>query len=339
MTFRSSHLPVYVDMRWPAGTGIGNVMAAISRLRPVEFEITRLDLNGSVAGPFSPINVARQLGRQSRKGVFWNPGFIPPAWSRMPTVVTVHDLTHLHYYSRAHSVYYNAVLRPLYRRCDAIVCVSEFTRNEFLEWSGMDPDRVFVVYNGVDPSFAATDGLPRSASDYVFYPGNHRAYKNLDRLVEGYARSGLAGSGVRLVMTGQENLALRQLAVALGVSDSLSFTGRVSDEEIRRLYRNARAVAFISLYEGFGLPLIEAMASGVPVMTSGVSSLPEVAGDAALIVDPTSVEEIAAGLVRVCTDDILRAELVRRGAERVRRFDWGVSANEFWKIVQSVACV
>jgi glycosyltransferase involved in cell wall biosynthesis len=329
--------PVYSDLRWPLKTGIGNVLTELRARVPGHVRVVDAAVQGSIGSPLSPLAITRAVRRQQpENGVFWSAGFVPPVACRMPAVVTVHDLTHLRFYSRAHRIYYNQILRPLYRRCEAIVCVSDYTRREFLAWSGMAPHRVHVVLNGVAPVFAENQQKSDLPFRYVLYPGNQRGYKNLARLIAAYARSTLPGQGVRLVLTGQANPLLVLQATTLGVAEQLHFTGWVADADLPRLYKGAEAVAFVSLYEGFGLPLVEAMASGVPVLTSNVSAMPEVAGDAALIVDPYSVEAIAAGLDRIVNDTDLRAELVARGSEQVKRFDWDQSAHALWAIVEEV---
>ncbi len=328
---------VFSDMRWPEKTGIGNVMTAMVDGCPGHAEVVDLDVQGRIGSPLSPLAVSRSLrGKALDGGVFWSAGFVPPLWSPVPSVVTVHDLTHLHFYSRAHALYYRHFFLPLYRRCEAVVCVSDYTRREFIEWSGMPASRVHVVLNGVSPQFSAnteTLGLPYR---YVLYPGNHRSYKNLDRLVCAYARSGLRDMDVHLVMTGTENVELMNLARNEGVEAYVHFAGRLADADLPRVYRGAEAIAFVSLYEGFGLPIVEAMASGVPVLTSNVSAMPEVAGDAALIVDPYSVDDIARALRQLMVEPGLRAELAGRGREQVRRFDWTASADALWSIVDDV---
>lgn len=326
--------PVYADLRWPSKTGIGNVQSELLARVPNRAKVVDLAVEGALGSPLSPLAVSQALKRsRAGDGVFWNPGFIPPLSSGMPSVVTVHDLTHLHFYSRLHRVYYQLVFKHLYRRCSAVVCVSDFTRREFLAWSGMPAERVHVVHNGVQPIYAENDqtyGLPYR---YVLYPGNHRGYKNIVRLMEAFARSSLPKQDIHLVMTGSENPALTRRAGELGVSSLVRFTGRVQDAELPRLYKGALLVAFVSLYEGFGLPLVEAMASGVPVLTSNVSAMPEVAGDAALIVDPYSVEAIANGLDVLARDEVMREDLVGKGLQRVSAFDWDVSAGELWSII------
>lgn len=328
---------VYSDMRWPPKTGIGFVMDAMVARMPSRLKLVDVQVQGGAGSPLSPWAFTQALRRaEARDGVVWSAGFVPPLYTALPTVVTVHDLTHLHFYSKAHRLYYNTVFRPLYRRCQAVVCVSDYTRHEFLAWSGMDPKRVHVVLNGVGPEFAANAQTLNLPFEYVLYPGNHRSYKNLDRLIRAYAASSLPGRGICLALTGLENPALTALAAQLGVAQQLRFLGRLPDADLPRVYRGALAVAYVSLYEGFGLPIVEAMASGTPVLTATVSSMPEVAGDAALLVDPRDVAAIAAGLDRLSTDAALRADLVARGRERVARFDWDQSARALWSLVDEV---
>jgi glycosyltransferase involved in cell wall biosynthesis len=197
--------------------------------------------------------------------------------------------------------------------------------------------QVHVIHNGVDPAFARNDEVFESNFPYVLYPGNRRNYKNLDRLLTAYARSSLPAKGVHLMLTGQPDATLKELAHTLGISWRISFAGDVSDVMMPRLYRGALFVAFVSLYEGFGLPILEAMASGVPVLTSNVSAMPEVAGNAALIVDPHSISDITISMNRLANDSVLRQELVQRGRERAARFSWDRSASALWNIVHEAS--
>jgi glycosyltransferase involved in cell wall biosynthesis len=200
----------------------------------------------------------------------------------------------------------------------------------------MPPDKVHVVLNGVSNTYhenQTTFGLPYR---YVLYPGNHLSYKNLERLIMAYAGSALPHQDIHLAMTGHANQALVEHARRAGVESNLHFLGRVNDEDLPKIYKGALFVAFVSLYEGFGLPIVEAMASGVPVLTSHISAMSEVAGNAALIIDPYSIEDITKGLNTLAGDDVLRQELVGKGRERVTRFDWDRSARELWSIVDRV---
>ncbi|CAN0627632.1 mannosyl-N-acetyl-alpha-D-glucosaminyl-diphospho-ditrans,octacis-undecaprenol 3-alpha-mannosyltransferase / alpha-1,3-rhamnosyltransferase [Burkholderia multivorans] len=332
----SSRLLVHTDMRWPVGTGIHNVMMAYVERAPACMQIEPLPVEGGVAHPLSPLRLTRALRRrQAGDGVFWNPGFVPAALPNCPSVVVVHDLTHRHFYTRAHRLYYDHVLRPLYRRCSAIVCVSDFTRNEFLGWSGMPRERVHVIRNGVDAAYKRNRETLDSAFPYVLYPGNRRNYKNVHRLIEAFGASGLASLGIRLMLTGTPAPALVAHAEHCQAG-SLAFAGVLPNDAMPKLYRGALFVAFLSLYEGFGLPILEAMASEVPVLTSATSAMQEVAGDAAALVDPLAVPDIAAAMRRLGTDASWREELVGRGRERIRRFDLDASARTLWQLVDRV---
>jgi len=329
---------VYADLRWQPGTGIGAVQSALLSRIPAGFEIVDLGVMGRIGSPLSPLAISGALSRQKpRRGAFWSPGYMPPLSSSLPSVVTVHDLTHLHFYTRLHAAYYNGLMKRLYRKCRGVICVSEYTRREFLEWAGMRSDDVHVIHNGVSELFFNVTegfGLP---FPYVFYPGNRRAYKNLDRLLEAYARSRLPVEGIHLVLTGPPDRHLQARAKRIRIERLTHFVGQVREEEVARLYRGATAVVFVSLYEGFGLPIVEAMAAGVPVLTSNVSSMPEIAGEAAVLVEPTRTDEIAAGLECVSFDSELRRKLVRLGKDRARLFDWDSSAARVWQAVARVA--
>lgn len=328
---------VGADLRWPAGTGIGVVKRELLARCPPGMQVVDIGVAGRIGSPLSPLRIASSLRRHPRVDVFWSPGYMPPAVSRVPVVLTVHDLTHLHYYSTIHRVYYSSVLRPLYRRCARIICGSEFARQEFVNWANPDPARVAVIPHGLAERFQRSQSTANRTEPYVLYPGNRRAYKNLPRLIQSYARSALPQNGIRLMLTGEEDAGTRGLARACGVEDRVVFAGKLDDDELAKIYSGALAVAFISLYEGFGLPIIEAMGCGVPVLCADTTSLPEVAGGAALLVDPLAVADIARGLERVTMDEVERQRLIAAGRQRAAFFDWNRSADMTWRVIAQAA--
>jgi glycosyltransferase involved in cell wall biosynthesis len=329
---------VYADLRWPPKTGIGAVQTELLRRTPAAIDIVDLGVATRIGSPVSPLAIGRALRRPLQAGsAFWSPGFVPPSTSKLASVVTVHDLIHLHYHTKFHAMYYNVVLKRLYRRCSAVICVSEYTRREFLEWSGLSPNSVFTVHNGVSSKFFDEGAKFRLPFPYIFYPGNRRAHKNLESLFDAYALSPLARLGVHLVLTGAADEKLSRKAVELGIEASVHFVGSVDDTELVQLYRGAVLTAFVSLYEGFGLPILESMAAGVPVLTSNVTAMPEVAGNAALMVDPKSVPSIAQGLEDLCCDQQLRGRLIDLGRARASQFTWDVCATKVWDIVARIA--
>ena len=236
--------------------------------------------------------------------------------SRVPVVVTVHDLALLRHpeaFRPWHRTTGQLALRSAVRAADAIVAVSEFTRDELVDLLGVPEERIRVVRNGVEPIFSA--GGPRAEGDYVLAVGTLEPRKNLARVVEA-AR--LAGVDLRVVG-----------AAGWGGEDVPGWVGRVPDEELARLYRGARCVLYASLYEGFGLPVLEAMASGVPVVTSRGGATEEVAGGAAVLVDPRDPQAIAAGVHEATRR---RDELIPRGLDRAREFTWSAAADAVEKL-------
>jgi len=321
-------------MRWPLHTGIGQVLEAYVARKPEEVVLVDLNVTGQIGSPLSPLQIALAMWRAKKgRALFWSAGFVPPLFGSKRAVVFVHDLTHLRYYNKIHRIYYAIVLKALYRRCAAVVCVSEFTRAEFLAWSKADPAKVHVIKNGTPGEFVKNNSAHKLPYKYVLYPGNHRSYKNLERLVRAFAKSNIGKRGIHLLLTGDEEPALRRTIDECELQNLVHFCGRVPSGKMPSLYRGAEAIVFVSLYEGFGLPILEAMASDVPVVTSATSAMPEVAGNAALIVDPYSVDAIAGALVCITTDEKLRSELVAKGRVRLREFDWDSSAEKFWRLI------
>jgi glycosyltransferase involved in cell wall biosynthesis len=236
--------------------------------------------------------------------------FRGPYRARAPVVLTVHDLAVLRHpaaFPRWHRFTARAALAGV-RSAAAVVALSEFTKGETVELLGVDPERVRVVPNGLEPVFTP-DGEP-TTGEYVLAVGTLEPRKNLGRVVEAARRA-----GVELRVVG---------AKGWGRVDVPGWIGRVSDEELARLYRGALCVVYVSLYEGFGLPVVEAMASGAPVVTSTGGATEEIAGGAAVLVDPTDVDAVAAGIAEAFDR---RDELVPRGLARAATFTWQRAAD------------
>ena len=260
-----------------------------------------------------------RLGRRARAlDVLHCTTFRGPLRSSVPTVVTVHDLAILRApaaFPRWHRLYGRAGLERVLRAADVIVAVSEFTRREVTALVDVPAERVRVVPNGVDASFTP-DG-PRADGDYVLAVATLEPRKNLGRAVDA-ARE----AGVELRVVG---------ARGWGGVDVHGWVGEVPDAELAALYRGARSVLYPSLYEGFGLPVLEAMACGTPVVTSRATAMEEVAGTAAVLVDPLDVSSIAAGIREAASRS---DELVPAGLARARDFTWDRAADavvEVWR--------
>lgn len=328
------------DARWPVGTGIRRVADLYLDFAPAHVKLEQLVNGVPIGSPFSSIGLSGAIFRQRQKvpgELFWNPGYVPPLPGITKSVVMVHDLIHLHFYTRAHRLFFDFIYKPLYRRCDHIICISEHTRQEFLAWSGMSDDKVSVVPNAIAPSFASSSDALRVERPFIFYAGNRRSYKNVPMLVKAFSASGLAQQGFDLVLSGNVDPALQAIAKDGNSDDALKFAGVLSDEELVSYYKAARCVAYLSRYEGFGLPILEAMECDTPLLLMHATSLPEVAGDAALYVYENEVGEISEALKKICLDEGLRKELVDKGRIRRQLYSAEASSTKLWSLLQAVA--
>jgi glycosyltransferase involved in cell wall biosynthesis len=291
--------------------------------------------------------------RRERPDVFHAPHYVLPAGVPCRSVVTIHDCIHLMFPqylpNRMAYAYARASMWAAARRSDCILTVSEASKRDILHFFNVPPEKIVVVYNAIDDHFWVTppdEDVARVRERYqldhqfVLYVGNIKPHKNLVRLIESFAEFRQSGfEDVKLLIIGDEISklpALRRAVHRHKLHKHVRFLGYVSEQTLGILYRLAAVFVFPSLYEGFGLPPLEAMASGTPVVTSNVSSLPEVAGDAAVLVDPYDIDSIVDGLRRVVGDPALAAELRRRGLVRAREFSWERSVERTRQVYQDV---
>ena len=292
----------------------------------------------------------RSLGPEVRRrgpDVLFVPAHVLPfAWtsrSMPPQVMTVHDLGYLHF-PEAHPwrqrTYLNLTTRWAVARANRLICDSEATRQDLIRFCRAKPGKLHTVHLGWRPP-SETDPVcdPRTVlakfklrRPFALFVSTLQPRKNAERLIHAYGRLHIREDpGWDLVLAGRIGwLAEPILAAARSspAAEAIHTLGYVEEEDVAVLRRQARFFCYPSLHEGFGLPVLEAQSQGVPVMTSRSSSLPEVAGDAALLVDPEDVDEIAQAMLRLSRDEKLRAELVAKGHENVKRFSWEKAARE-----------
>ena len=298
-----------------AGTArvVRGLLGALRDRPGIELELLAFGGAGRISsvvrdGIWYPLGLAR---RARGLDVLHCTTFRGPVGFSVPTVVTVHDLAILRApeaFPRWHRLYGRAGLERVLRAADAIIAVSEFSRREVTALADVPAERVRVVPNGVDVLFTP-DG-PRAAGDYVLAVATLEPRKNLARAVDAAHEA-----GVELRVVG---------ARGWGGVDVPGWVGEVPDAELAALYRGARCVVYPSLYEGFGLPVLEAMACGTPVVTSRETAMEEVAGNAAVLVDPLDPSSIATGIHEASSR---RDELVPAGLARAREFTWARAAD------------
>jgi glycosyltransferase involved in cell wall biosynthesis len=276
-----------------------------------------------------------------------------------PFVVTVHDLSSLLYEDLPLSRrrFRNLQVRRGLERAARVIAVSNATRRDIEGLFGVHADKIRQIYNALDPKFLE-DGPDQGSPEmeqtleryqirrpFLLYVGTIRRQKNIPRLVEAFAvlRAELEGHPVygdlRLIILGDEitrHPEVRRTVIQTRVEHAVRFLGFVPFQTMRVFYSSAAAFVFPSLYEGFGLPPLEAMASGTPVITSNSSSLPEVVGDAAVLVNPENVFEIARGIRDTLLSDPLRQSLIAKGREQTRRFSWDDTARQVQEVYREV---
>ena len=353
------------------GTYLRNILIELSRLdRETEYivlcrpdDVESGDVLGrnfrmvpETAPPYSiaeqfriPLSLARE-----RVKLVHEPHYVLPPLVRCRSVVTIHDCIHLMFPqylpSKLAHVYAKGAMWAAAHKADRILTVSEASKHDILRFFDVPAEKVAVIYNAIDERFLAPANAERMElvrqryqldHPFVLYVGNIKPHKNIERLIDAFGRArSECPDDLKLVIIGDEISkypGLRQSVHKHKLDKHVRFLGFQPTETLAAFYRLARAFVFPSLYEGFGLPPLEAMACGSPVVTSNVSSLPEVAGGAALLVDPYDADAIAHGIVQAVTDETLRGDLIKRGLDRARSFSWPQSVRKIHEIYMQVA--
>jgi glycosyltransferase involved in cell wall biosynthesis len=313
---------------------------------------------------------------QSEESPFWNDVVLPytlkknqvqllhtphygaPRFLHCKSVITIHDCVHILFpnYASSKSAYNQAkkATRRTIKKCSHIFTVSEATQRDLMRLFSVPEEKITVVYNAIDERAVLSDNPEEQKrvleryqiqDPFLLYAGNIKPHKNIARIIEAFSvlkmelKDDETWKNLKLIIIGDElskHQFLRRTVIRSGVQHDVRFFGFVPYETLKVFYKSAQIFVFPSLYEGFGLPPLEAMANGTPVLASNVSSLPEVLGDAALLINPENVFEISRGLKHLLFDSHLRAELIEKGLEQVRKYSWRQSAELVWKTYQKV---
>ncbi|HGZ0313770.1 TPA: glycosyltransferase family 4 protein, partial [Klebsiella pneumoniae] len=307
------------DERWIGEHGIGRYAYEIQ---------TRIKFNNTIKSkvkPTSPLDIfVTPWYLLFNSLIFITPGFNAPWFFAKRTIITIHDLNHIDIKgndSVLKSLYYNLILKRACKKCIAIFTVSEFSKKRIVDWSGISPKKVVVAGNGVSKGFIPTGEKYLPGYKYFLCVSNRKEHKNEKRLIDAYCRLENKHD-VKLLFTGNPTDEMIDYIKSNNAQENIIFTGYIDEADFPKYYRGSIALLMPSLYEGFGLPVIEAMACGVPVLASNTTALNELARGYAITVDPFSIGEITAGLNSLITDDVLREELVIKGLQRAKEYSW-----------------
>jgi glycosyltransferase involved in cell wall biosynthesis len=287
-----------------------------------------------------------------RLDVLHSPDFIPPRYTRYPAVITVHDLAFLLYprFLTKQSARYYGQVDVAARRAAHIIAVSQSTRRDVIKLLGVPSDKVTVIHEAAQPLFRPLDRAQARQhvasvfgveQDFILFVSTIEPRKNLPTLLEAFRKMrDVHRVEVKMVVAGRRGWLTEEMndqIDKLQLNGHVHFLGAVPNEELLYLYNAAKVFALPSFYEGFGLPPLEAMACGTPIVVSNTSSLPEVVGDAGQLVDPNDVEAWSVVLWRVLSDENLRAEMCEKGLRRVASFSWERAARETLAVYHKAA--
>jgi glycosyltransferase involved in cell wall biosynthesis len=271
--------------------------------------------------------------------------------TKVPSIPVFHDLNFEHYPADLPYLerkYYRHFFPKYAHKADRIVTVSEFSKKDLVNLYDVNPDKVDVVYNGVNEDFVPVDEAVKTETRnkltdgklYFIFVGALHPRKNLVRLFQAFDYfKEQYRTDIKLLVVGNKKYWTRDIRESfeeMKYQDEVVFSGRMNASDLHKAVASALAMAYVSYFEGFGLPIIEAFRCDTPVITSNVTSMPEVAGDAAMLIDPFSVKSIAEGLEKVALDPEFRLKLIERGKKRRELFTWQRSAEQLWDVIESV---
>ncbi len=291
----------------------------------------------------------KQVLKKLKPDAFFSPDGFLSLGANCIQIPVIHDINFHHHPKDTRwltSKYYNYYFPRFAETAKRIITVSEFSKKDIVDSFHIHPQKIDVVYNGINDGFTLTSTAEKEVvrsrfsqgKDYFLHVGSLHPRKNIAGLIRAFsAFKRQTGSDKKLVLAGPEFWGLVEIKKALKESDyqcDIVFTGRLSQTDLAGLVSSAFCLCLVSFYEGFGIPLIEAMACGVPVISSNRSALPEIGGDAALYVDPDSITSITEALVKLSSDSVLADQLITKGLLQKEKFSWDQSANHLWQSIQ-----
>lgn len=319
---------ILADGRWLGANGIGRFSQEIlSRLQAT-------DILQTGPKPLSSHNLFWQMHylnqRKHHYKLYFSPGFQPIIKSPIPYVFTLCDLIPLHMptsFGFVKKWYYELLIKPAAKRSAAILTISEYSKNTLLEWTGLPEHKIINVGCGISTTMTHVGKRHTPGYPYFLHVGNTKYHKNIPGLLQGFARAKI-DSEFKLILTGQQTEELNELIRKNKLVNRIIFSNLLTESQLAEYYRGATALILPSLYEGFGLPILEAMASGTPVIASDVTAMPEVAGDAALIIQPYVIDSITDAVEQMVSNPIQRMQLIGKGLQRSALFSWDATAQK-----------
>ncbi len=294
---------------------------------------------------FSQITLPLALMKRDDIDVFFSPAHYAPRISPAPTVVTVHDLSYFYYPQEFLKKDLYQLMRWTgysVKKASKVICVSQETKKDLIKYYKTPEEKIEVIYNGYEKRADKSIGLSKKFKlkkvKYLLYVGTLQPRKNIQTLIRAFEQFQKENLDFKLAIVGKKGWLYDEifnLVKRLGLQDKVVFTGFVSDQELHGLYKNAFCFILPSFYEGFGIPMLEAMDRGLPVIAAGSSALPEVGGDACLYFDPYTVGTLVRLLNRLKKDGALRKSMIEKGKKRIKLFSWKKSAAETLKVIKS----
>lgn len=283
--------------------------------------------------------------------VFLSPDGFISLRSNVPSVAVIHDINFRHspgdlpFFARN---YYNLFFPGYAQNAKRIATVSEYSKNDISKSYDVEKSKIDVVYNGANPIYKPViDAVKKNTREtytngyrFFVFVGSFIPRKNLPRLLKAYnlfREQNQSLPTIKLVLVGEamfKTLEMKKTLEKMKFASDVVFTGRLSPDDLKNVIASAEAMTFVPYFEGFGIPILEAMYCDVPVITSNATAMPEVAGDAALLIDPFSVDEIANAMQKIVTNSELRNSLILKAKEQRRRFSWDKTANNLWNCIE-----
>jgi len=292
-------------------------------------------------------SVRRQL-KKDKVDLFLSPDGFLSLTTELPQIAVMHDLNFEHYPELLPpkiAAYYRDRFPKFAQKAERIATVSNYSKQDIVHTYGIAEDKIDIVYNGVSDEFQPSSSSTHKATkkkytnglDYFVYVGSIHPRKNIQRLLEAFGEYKKKGGQNKFVLVGESMWKNDELASTLqlhSIQQEVVFTGRLGQSELNNVLSSAFAMCFVPLFEGFGIPIIESFQCEVPVITSNVTSLPEVSGYGALLVDPLSIDEIAFAMAELESNTSLRQELITKGKKQLEKFSWDQSADDLWECIQ-----